>query len=137
MASISDAGEEHDVHPKDKRIVGHRMALLARHYIYGEELLCEAPRPASVSRQGTEIRIEMAYAQDGLRIIGDTLEAMELRAGDSTMAYQASVEGNTLVLKLEQPTEESILIRFAREAWYQVNLVNSAGVPAIPFETRC
>ena len=46
-------------------------------------------------------------------------------------------EGNTLVLKLEQPTEESILIRFAREAWYQVNLVNSAGVPAIPFETRC
>lgn len=137
MASISDAGEEHDVHPKDKRIVGHRMALLARHYIYGEELLCEAPRPTGISRQGAEIRIEMAYAQDGLRIIGETLEAMELRAGDSTMAYQASVEGNTLVLKLEQPTEESILIRFAREAWYQVNLVNSAGVPAIPFETRC
>lgn len=87
--------------------------------------------------RGAEIRIEMAYAQDGIRIIGDTLEAMELRAGDSTMAYQASVEGNTLVLKLEQPTEESILIRFARETWYQVNLVNSAGVPAIPFETRC
>lgn len=63
--------------------------------------------------------------------------AEEYLAGDSTMAYQASVEGNTLVLKLEQPTEESILIRFAREAWYQVNLVNSAGVPAIPFETRC
>lgn len=137
MASISDVGEEHDIHPKDKRTVGHRMALLARHYIYGEELLCEAPRPAGISRQGAEIRIEMAYAQDGLRIIGDTLEAMELRAGDSTMAYQASVEGNTLVLKLEQPTEESILIRFAREAWYRVNLVNSAGIPAIPFETRC
>lgn len=137
MASISDVGEEHDIHPKDKRTVGHRMALLARHYTYGEEILCEAPRPIGISHNGAEIRIEMAYAQDGLRIIGDTLEAMELRAGDSTMAYQASVEGNTLVLKLEQPTEEFILIRFAREAWYQVNLVNSAGIPAIPFETRC
>ena len=137
MASISDVGEEHDIHPKDKRTVGHRMALLARHYIYGEEILCEAPRPIGISHNGAEIRIEMAHTGNGLRINGDTLEALELCAGEDVIAYHASVEGDTLVLKLEQPTEKSVRICFGREAWYRVNLVNSAGIPAIPFETRC
>lgn len=137
LASISDVGEEHDIHPKDKKTVGHRMALLARHYLYGEDLLCEAPRPAGIRREGDKIIIEMENAGEGLQIVGSTIEALQLRSADQVIPYNASVAGNALILSLDEPTDAPIQIRFAKDDWYRVNLVNAAGIPAIPFETRC
>lgn len=137
MASIADVGEEHDIHPKDKRTVGHRLALLARKYLYGEDILCEAPRPEGIKREGDTIRIKMAYAKEGLEIAGDSINALSVLENGREISYQALVDGDSLVLRLEEMTEGSLQIRFARDAWYQVNLFSAAGIPAIPFETRC
>ena len=137
LASISDVGEEHDIHPKDKKTVGHRMALLARHFIYGEDILCQAPRPVGIKREADKITIEMEDTGDNLQIMGHTINALELRSADRVIPYQASVAGDALILSLEEGTDDPIQIRFAKGDWYQVNLVNAAGIPAIPFETRC
>lgn len=137
MASISDVGEQKDIHPKDKKTVGHRMALLARHYLYGEDILCEAPRPKFVKRQKNVITITMENVGKGLQILGDRLEGMDLLQGEREISFESSVEGDQLILAMEESEETSIRIRFARKAWYQVNLVNEAGIPAIPFELRC
>ena len=137
MASISDVGEEHDIHPKDKRTVGYRMALLARNFIYGEDILCQAPRPLGIKREADKITIEMEYTGDNLQIVGHTINALELRSADQVIPYNASVAGNALILSLDEPTDAPIQIRFAKDDWYRVNLVNAAGIPAIPFETRC
>lgn len=137
MASISDVGEQHDIHPKDKKTVGKRMSLLARHYIYGEDLLCEAPRPEMVKREGNRIIITMKYAGNGLKINGENLTGMEILEGDKKVSYEAKTDGADLILTMEDAPEGSVLLRFARDAWYLVNLVNEAEIPAIPFEARC
>ena len=51
-------------------------------------------------------------------------------------AYTFAIEGNKLILNVEQAEEEPLQVKFARTSWYQVNLYNSAGIPAIPFETN-
>ena len=79
----------------------------------------------------------MAYAKEGLEIAGDSINALSVLENGREISYQALVDGDSLVLRLEEMTEGSLQIRFARDAWYQVNLFNAAGIPAIPFETRC
>ena len=46
MASIMDIGSRDDIHPKFKKEVGRRLALLAEKYVYGlDSVLADAPYP--------------------------------------------------------------------------------------------
>lgn len=40
MAVTYDAGEYNDIHPRDKKTVGDRLALLAMNLVYGEDVVC-------------------------------------------------------------------------------------------------
>ena len=136
MCSISDAGEERDIHPKDKKTVGERLSLLARHYVYGEDILCDAPRAEQIVREGSRITITFANAGEGLYISGDRLTALSVTAGEKELSWTAAVQGNQLIIELskEDAEEKEVRTAFARTGWYLVNLYNSAGIPAVPFE---
>lgn len=134
LVSISDVGEEMDIHPKDKKTVGHRIALLARKYIYGEMLLCEAPAADYAVKTENEVIITFCNAGKSLKIAGDRLNALELLADGNMAPFAASVQGDKLILSADLKGKEKIEVRFARSAWYQVNLFNEADIPAIPFQ---
>lgn len=133
LCSISDAGEQNDIHPKDKKIVGERLALLARGHIYGENILCDAPKVKGMTREDGRIRITFDNAEGGLEIRGEQIEALEVSSKGCRLDYQAEVQGNELVLKVEAEPEADLNVLFAQDKWYLVNLYNKAGVPAIPF----
>ncbi len=78
LCSISDAGEQMDIHPKDKKVVGERLALLARGHVYGESLLCDAPMAESIRRDGSRIEIVFQNAEGGLKVKGDAVEALHV-----------------------------------------------------------
>ena len=147
LCSIADVGEEFDIHPKDKQTVGERLSLLARHYVYGEEVLCDAPVAKSATREGGQITITFENAGAGLHIKGEQLSAMRvipeeamLSVGEDEMdgveglAFTAEADKDKLVLTLEEETDKKVKVAFARTSWYLVNLYNEAGIPAIPFE---
>lgn len=147
LCSIADVGEEFDIHPKDKKTVGERLSLLARHYVYGEDILCDAPVAKSAAREGGQITITFENAGAGLHIEGEQLSAMRiipeeamLSVGEDEMdgveglAFTAEADKDKLVLTLEEETDKKVKVAFARTSWYLVNLYNEAGIPAIPFE---
>lgn len=136
LCSISDAGEQIDIHPKNKKVVGERLALLARKYAYGEDILADAPRMESVARKKNIVTITWNNAGDGIVVKGDKVEGLHVFAGEEEKAYTFTVAENKLVLQMEQVEDEPLEVKFARTSWYQVNLYNSAGIPAIPFETN-
>ena len=136
LCSISDVGEQFDIHPKNKLPVGERLALLARGHVYGEDILCDAPRGVAAAREGNEIRITFTGAEGGLEIRGDELAAMEVICDGKPAGFTSSVEGETLVLTLAEEYSGPAEVRFAKTKWYLVNLYNKAGIPAVPFTVQ-
>ncbi len=143
LCSASDAGEEAEAHPKDKRAVGHRLALLARRHVYGEDILSDAPRAVRLMEERTRdedsgadiLRLILTFsnAGDGLSIRGDHLEALQISDGADNFAFTALAEDDRLILTIPDPSDAPLTLSFAQTSWYDVNLYNSAGIPAIPF----
>jgi len=137
LCSISDVGEEKDIHPKNKKTVGERLALLARGHVYQEDILCDAPRAVSAERNGREITITFDNAGGGIQVAGDVVDALKLYASGKELPYDFRVENNTLIVTISRDAAEKISVAFARTPWFAVNLYNRAGIPAIPFELVC
>ena len=139
LASISDAGHPFDIHPKHKRPVGERLALLARGHIYGEKVPCEAPYGVCMERQGDALVIRCVNAEGGLYVRGSSLNALLVEAPDgralSEEEYAVSVEQDLIVITLSCPIENGAYrVCFAKTPYYEVNLYNMSGIPAKPFK---
>ncbi len=134
MASIGDAGMEWDIHPKDKKPVGERLALLARGHVYGQDILCDAPELLDAKKMGEQIEIRFSHGA-GLHIAGSVLHAMTgvNAAGESRELSNAEIQRGALIL---HDCAGVTALRFARTDYYEVNLYNGAGIPAKPFEVN-
>ncbi len=137
LCSISDAGEELDIHPKDKTVVGERLALLAEKHIFGKDILADAPRLEAIRREGSKVIISFENAEGGLRQKGSQINALTVECGGQEIDYVAELSDKDLILSLPAGNYDEITVKFARTQWYQVNLYNKAGIPAIPFEAIC
>lgn len=137
LCSISDAGEEFDIHPKDKKTVGNRLALLAEKYLYGLDLSADAPALANAERTGNVLTLTFLHG-NGLHIVGDRLTALEVSSEGVTIPCDVATEENRLVIRLKQdiPSSAPICVAFAQSAWYLVNLYNESGLPAFPFKAE-
>ena len=137
MISIMDAGMKKDIHPKDKKPVGHRLALQALHYEYGYELLCEPPYAESAKRDGEKLILHFCEAGEGLTLSGNRVEALTLMVDGRKCSFRVTVEGDRMILQTKALTNCRVAeVSFAEVDYCRVNLFNSAGLPAKPFHIR-
>jgi sialate O-acetylesterase len=134
MASSSDAGMKHDIHPKHKKPIGTRLALLARGHVYGEDILCDAPAIDRAERSDDGIRIHFRYA-DGLH---NDEHPLPLTVHDSTeqQILPESVLVGPDILELLGAFPPRAVVSFAATGFYYVGLRNAAGIPALPFHIQ-
>jgi sialate O-acetylesterase len=134
MACIMDSGMEHDIHPKQKRPVGERLALLAIGKVYGQAILCEAPELEQAVHQQSQVILTFAHTGNGLYLRGNQLHAIQILAGDQPVFdYSAAVSGSRLILEADAFTGSRLTLEFAQTPYCEVNLYNSADIPAKPF----
>jgi sialate O-acetylesterase len=133
MAVALDVGTPKDVHPRNKRPVGERLAALALRDLYGrKDLIAEGPVAIDARQAGKTIRVRFRSAE-GLTLVGPTTPLVETRqtgATDFKVARGTHVEGNELVVETDGPVAE---IRYAWHMNAAVDLRNGAGLPAGPF----
>lgn len=133
LASIMDVGSQYDIHPKIKKPVGERLALLALDEVYGmKQPYAHAPRIAKIVREGNVIRIFFDYAEDGLLSNGNIDSLFMVKQGGKSVPFSSEISGNEVVLRCEGLAQEKAKVAFAYQPYLVMNLKNKGGLPARP-----
>ncbi len=137
MAVTIDIGDPTDVHPRRKREVGHRLALLARALAYGEEIESSGPRLNMVSVAGQQLQLRFSHATGGLTINGqEEPNGFEVAASDERFVpATVRIEGKELFV-FNPKVAEPVAVRYGFTPNPRCNLTNGAQLPASPFEAR-
>jgi sialate O-acetylesterase len=139
MAVINDTGEVADIHPKNKKDPGERLALWALAKDYGKPLaVWSGPlyRDAEI-RDGT-IRIRFDQVGSGLKSRdGGPLKRFEIAGADQVWQWaEAKLDGSDAVLVRAAGIPAPVAVRYAWASNPEgANLVNSEGLPASVFRT--
>lgn len=138
MTAALDMGMEHDIHPKEKKPIGNRLALLARGHVYGEDILCDLSECIDISIEDNRLMISFNNTGDGLRMIGEEIPELKVSVdGENVKAKQTIVEKNRIILCAPSFSKDSkICVEYAENDFCEVNLYNSAGLPIKPFTRR-
>jgi sialate O-acetylesterase len=135
MAVTIDAGDEHNVHPANKQIVGERLSLLARQIVFGENIVASGPlfRLAYPSSGAMHVWFDNAA---GLRAKGSSLEGFEVAGHDKVFVpATAHIDGEAVtVTSPTVPNPE--YVRYAWPNFPKANLFNGAGLPASTFTSQ-
>jgi sialate O-acetylesterase len=131
---ITDLG---DIHPRNKKDVGARLAFWARAKTYGEkDLTYSGPLYKSITVEGDQAKIVFDHIGGGLMTNDGQPPVWFEIAGDDHIFYRAEAEisGDTILVGSPRVAAPKA-VRFG---WSQIavpNLINKAGLPASPFRT--
>lgn len=137
MVVTTDGGDSLDIHPRDKKPVGERLALWALRHQYGQRhLVYSGPLFQSWIHEGDRLRILFKHAEGGL-VSGDGQPLREFTIAGKDGVFvpaQARIDGEAVVVWSEAVREPAD-VRFAWRNVPRPNLFNRAGLPAAPFRT--
>ena len=135
MAVAIDAGEQWDIHPKNKKTIGERLFLLARAKAYAEKGVSSTgpmPKEAKFGKDRVTITFDL---EEGTSLVAksDPLIGFEL-AGEDRIFHkaEAKIDGNTIEVRC-QAVPEPIMVHYAWAGFPEVGLYDNMGLPATPF----
>lgn len=131
-----ELGEADDVHPRDKREVGRRLALAALGAAYWQEHVYSGPIHDSVKVEGNCVLVRFRHTGGGLIAKdGGPLKGFAVAGEDRKFVWaQAKIEGHSVVV-WSDAVPRPAAVRYAWADNPECNLYNSEGLPASPFRT--
>ena len=131
-----DIGEPNNVHPKNKREVGRRLALTALANVYGKHLDYCGPVYDSMSVESSSIRLKFRFAA-GLQSL-DRRPLNNFAIAGSNRKFvpaDAKINGETVVVSSPQ-VAMPVAVRYAFiNDPENCNFSNASGLPTMPFRT--
>jgi sialate O-acetylesterase len=125
-----------DIHPRDKKSVGLRLANLALAGTYGKkEIEPYGPVFRNLVVDGAKAVLEFDHGQGLAARDGKALTWFDI-AGEDGRYYPATavIEGGKVVVSSPE-VKKPATVRFAWDEAAEPNLVNQAGLPAMPFRS--
>lgn len=136
MAVIIDIGEAGDIHPKNKKEVGRRLALLALAKTYGRNVPHASPLMRRAQFVGGEAQVFFDNVGEGLTTSNNGPVRGFAVAGDDHVFHWADARiSGSMVLASNKDVPHPIAVRYAWANNPEANLINRAGLPASPFRS--
>ncbi len=141
MVVSHDHGDSLDVHPRNKRPIGERLARLALHKNYDyRKLVSQSPRPVGVDIHEGCVRIAFSGLNNANRGLhpasGDRIIGFEVAGKDGIFhPAEARIEEDFVLLTCPE-VKEPVEVRYAWQPFTRANLVNGAGLPVSTFKYR-
>jgi sialate O-acetylesterase len=126
-----------DIHPRNKKDVGYRLALWALAKDYGKkDVVYTGPLYKSMKIEGNKVRLSFAHLGGGLRSAdGKALSDFEIAGTDGKFVpAEATIDGDTVVVSAKG-VDAPAQVRFGWHNTARPNLANKEGLPASPFQT--
>lgn len=136
LAVTIDTGEADNIHPRDKKPVGQRLALLALTQHYGKKLVALGPEFGRMERAGRTLRIHFLNTDGGLVARGGPPGEFSVAGDDHRWHWaQATIDGPDTVTVSSPDVPEPVAVRYAWQSNPTATLFNGVGLPAAPFRT--
>lgn len=137
MVVTMDIGQADNIHPRKKKPVGERLALLALARTYGKsDLVDSGPLYHSLQSEAAAIRLKFTEVGGGL-ISSDEKPLSHFTIAGKDQKFvpaRAMIDGDTLVVSSEM-ISEPVAVRFAWGNADSPNFANKEGLPASSFRT--
>jgi len=135
MAVTIDVGEADDIHPRDKKTVGQRLARAALAKVYDRDIVYAGPMYQSMKIENGTIRLTFDHVGSGLTVKGDQLKGFAIAGRDGAWHWaNATIDGDTVIVK-SADVPDPTAVRYGWANNPPVNLYNKEGLPASPFRT--
>jgi len=140
MAVTSDLGDKTDVHYKNKKPVGERLALQALAKHYGHHVAADGPLAREAVLVDGKVLVDFGpqtglHASDGGSIVG--FEVLDAADGLYHFVEAQVLPGTSDVICLDASfLREPTLVRYAWQPYTRANLVNGTGLPASTFRLK-
>ena len=130
-----DIGHHTDIHPKDKKSVGERLARLALARTYGIADIVEAgPIPQTASLADGKVVVAFKNAAGLATSDGEAVSSFQLVDADGKAVWaKAEIVGETVAVAVPEGFAPA-KVRFAWDDYPVCNLVNGDALPCGPFE---
>jgi len=158
QAVLIDIGEANDIHPRNKKDAGERLALIALAKDYGKAVTYSGPVYAFMKTEGDKICLTFTHADQGLvaKPLSPTYDVRTLENKTALVVRNSphsELEGFTICgvdrkwVWADAKIKDSTVVVWAKDvlnpvavryAWSDnptCNLYNGAGLPASPFRT--
>ncbi|HPJ02371.1 MAG TPA: sialate O-acetylesterase [Candidatus Limiplasma sp.] len=129
LAVLIDCGEFDNIHPKDKKTVGHRLYLQALKVAYGCDIDADSPRALNKRRQGGALIVSLSAP---VRVSGEA-SLFEVAGEDGVFhPAQCEVQGQELRV-YSKAVPVPLCVRYAWVNYGTVHLFGENGLPLAPF----
>jgi sialate O-acetylesterase len=140
MAVVLDLADTDltNIHPRNKKDVGIRLAKIAEAKIYQQSVVYAGPMLKSFSVEGTKIRIKFHPASVGTGLAsrnGQALNNFQIAGSDNNFVTATAVIDGNDVLVSASTVINPVNVAFAYTSTAVPNLMNNEGLTACPFRT--